>query len=453
MLFGLFLLGKGLLKIGNEKHGSLLPFNESVQNAPGHLCENFGGCFMAGDGRVNEHMVLASMHTLFLREHNRIAKILSDINSHWDGERIYQETRKIVGAVLQKITYEDFLPIIIGPRPLPKYEGYNPNTNPGILNSFATAAFRFGHSLIRPTFDRLDKGFNPTGKPLLLRELFFNNTFINKYGIDELLLGLVGNESQIVDRELAADLLDHLFERPGSPGLNLAALNIQRGRDHGLPGYNAFRKYCGLTDAKSFSNTFKEIKNKENRRLLAKLYNDDPNLADLWVAGLAEVPANGGMVGATFRCIIREQMRRTRDGDRLFYRRRGVFSKRQLKQIRKATLSKIFCDNLQKIVSIQPNAFLSGSEKYQRVVCERVPGMDLEAWRGKVSTRVINLSIYTYHFINYLFHFHENYYSPRSHLLKSDDMWINAYHGLKIFEDCPCISSIKFVFAQKQVKE
>ena len=338
-------------------------------------------CFLSGDTRTNEQMVLACMHTLFVREHNRIARKLGEINKHWNNEKIYQETRKIVGAVLQKITYEDFLPIIIGRNTLPKYRKYNARINPGILNSFATAAFRFGHSLIRPTFDRLDKGFNPTGNPLPLRQLFFNNTFINNVGIEQLLLGLLGNESQTVDRQLADGLLNNLFERPSSPGLNLAALNIQRGRDHGLPGYNAFRRRCGLKNAKSFRDTAKEIVDSKNRRLLSQLYNDDPNLADLWVAGLAETPAAGGIVGATFGCIIREQMKRVRDGDRFFYEKKGVFSKKQLAEIKKTSFSRILCDNLKNIVSVQKDSFQAGTV-YNRVSCGRIPGINLDEWKS-----------------------------------------------------------------------
>ena len=322
------------------------------------------------------------MHTLFLREHNRIATTLGKINQHWDGEKIYQETRKIIGAVLQKITYEDFLPIIIG-HALLEYEGYDPTINPGILNSFATAAFRFGHSLIRPTFDILDKGFNPTGNPLPLRQLFFNNTFIRERGIDELMLGLLGNKSQRVDRKLADGILNNLFERENSPGLNLAALNIQRGRDHGLPGYNAYRRFCGLKDARSFYDTRDEIPSFLNRKILSKLYDSDPNIADLWVAGLAETPAFPALVGRTFGCIIREQMRRLRDGDRFFYENPGVFKPSQLEQIRKASLSKIMCDNLKSIVSVQKNAFLADSKRRPRVMCKEISGIDLHEWKGK----------------------------------------------------------------------
>ena len=368
-----------MLKTSSGINGDFLPLDDRELEGFNSLCEP--NCFIAGDSRSNEQMVLACMHTLFIREHNRIARDLKTLNPHWDSEKIFQETRKIVGGVLQKITYEDFLPIILGPNPLPSYDGYDPTVNPGIMNSFATAAFRFGHSLIRPTFDRLNKGFNPTGDPLPLRQMFFNNTFINKFGIDELLLGLLGNESQTVDREIANDLLDNLFERPKSPGLNLAALNIQRGRDHGLPGYNAFRRVCGLSNARSFGDTAKEIVDSENRQLLSELYDDNPNLADLWVAGLAEAPSAGEIVGKTFGCIIREQMKRLRDGDRFFYERSGVFSKQQLVEIKKASLSKIMCDNLKNITSVQKDSFRPGSRYNVRKSCDGIPGIDLGAWK------------------------------------------------------------------------
>ena len=394
-IYFLILLGKGLLKTSN---GDLLPFDNCNCGigAPNNLCFNFGGCFKAGDDRSNEQTALASIHTLFVREHNRIAKILAINNPQLDGERIYQETRRIVGAVLQKITYKDFLPIILGSDDtLPKYKGYKPNVDPSISNAFATAAFRFGHSLIRQTFDRVNAGFNNVGDPVPLRQLFFNNTLINKFGIEPLLLGLLANESQQVDRELAVGLLDDLFERENSHGLNLAALNIQRGRDHGLPGYNAYRKFCGLGNARRFKHTKKQITDKKVRNKLSRLYEDNPNNADLWPVGLAEKPIKGGLVGATFRCIIRDQFTRSRDGDKFFYENPGVFTGEQLKEIRKASLSRILCDNLKNVVSVQRNAFQAGSAKHPRVTCESIPGMNLCGWIGKVNTLKCVLAFHT----------------------------------------------------------
>lgn len=369
------------MRMEHNENGDYLPTDSSQLIFPNHLCQGLGGCFMAGDTRSSEQQVLSAMHTVFVREHNRIARFMKTINPHWKGEKIYQEVRKIVYAVLQKITYHDYIPIIIG-NTMPRYRGYDRTVNPDILHSFATAAYRFGHSTIRPMFDLLNENYDPSEDPMPLRFLFFNNTYMRRHGIDHLLLGMLGNSSEPVDHTIASALLNNLFERPNSPGLNLAALNIQRSRDHGLPGYNAYRRFCGLKSAKGFQDTRKEIPSSRNRRVLAKLYNDNPDLADLWVAGLAEAPSRGSAVGPTFGCIIREQYRRLRDGDSYYYKRPGVFTKKQVEEIEKTTISRILCDNLKSIVSIQRNAFHAGSSRQRRMECGEIPGIDLQVWKG-----------------------------------------------------------------------
>ena len=372
---------KGLLRVSSGPSGDLLPETSDQLEVP---CLPINTqCFLAGDVRSNEQVSLNSFHTLFVREHNRIATELKKINDNWKGEKIYQETRKILGAVLQKIVYCDYLPLIIGRGKLQAYVRYDPSVNPGISNAFATAAYRFGHSAIRAEFDLLGPDFNafdPASPSINIRFMFFNNTIIRReFGIEHILLGLVGNNSALVDRKLASGLVENLFERPesGSPALNLAALNIQRSRDHGLPSYNEFRKLCQLTDAKTFEDTAAEIQNEENRRILRDLYNDDPNLAELWVAGLAETPLPGATVGRTFSCIIAKQFQRTRDGDR-FYFENGIFTRDQLRQIKIASLSRIYCDNVEGIVSMNKNAFKLG----ERINCGRIPGINFDFWKG-----------------------------------------------------------------------
>ena len=116
-------------------------------------------CFKAGDSRSNEHTGLTAYHTVWMREHNRLARELSFLNPHWEDERLYQEARRILAAEMQHITYNEWLPIVLGPEYmaeldiLPLAHGYSSNynekINPTILNSFSTAAFRFGHTLIQ----------------------------------------------------------------------------------------------------------------------------------------------------------------------------------------------------------------------------------------------------------------------------------------------------------------
>ena len=381
-------LGKdGLLRM-TEKN--LLVPDPDIKGHPDDLCIDSGGCFLSGDSRVNEQMSLASMHTLFNREHNRIAGILKHINHHWDDEKLYQETRKIIGGILQKITYEDYLPKILGNDGVLPFQGYQYDVNPGILNEFSTAAFRYGHSLIRPFFDVLDSGYNPVREPISLKEMFFNNLFIQKHGIEPILLGLLANTSQNVDPFLAQGLTKHLFERDHIVGLNLASLNIQRGRDHGLSGYNTYRKLCGMKSAETFEDVALEIKNKKYRERLKELYKT-PDKVDLWVAGLAEDPLPDAAVGPTFHCIMSKQFRNLRNGDRFYYEEKDVFTTEQLREIKKVTLSQIMCHNLKDIVSIQKDAFIAPTCQEARVSCDRIlqHSINLQAWTGKYKTNVI----------------------------------------------------------------
>ena len=114
---------------------------------------------MLGDSRVNQHPTLAVTQTVFLREHNRLAGELSYMNPHWDDERVYHEARRILIGQMQHITYNEFLPIIVGRDRMQELgmlplehgfsEDYDETLNPTIMNEFAAAAYRFGHSLIQ----------------------------------------------------------------------------------------------------------------------------------------------------------------------------------------------------------------------------------------------------------------------------------------------------------------
>ncbi|KAF2898261.1 hypothetical protein ILUMI_07914, partial [Ignelater luminosus] len=124
-------------------------------------------CFEAGEIRVNEQLVLTCMHTLMAREHNRVANALAQINPHWDDETLFQEARRINIAEIQHVTYNEFLPILLGKDVMQKFglllqkegywDGYDNNVNPNIIDAFAAAAFRFGHSLLPTAVERWSK--------------------------------------------------------------------------------------------------------------------------------------------------------------------------------------------------------------------------------------------------------------------------------------------------------
>ncbi len=230
--------------------GNLLPLNTAgLPNAGGPD----PGMFLAGDVRANDQVGLTAMHTLFVREHNRLADLLATQNPVLTDEDLYQTSRRIVGAEMQIITYNEFLPMLLGPG-TPSSLGYvyDPAVNASMGNEFSTAFYRFGHSMLDPNLLLVDNSGTTTGT-LALRDAFFNPDFLkaDPTRVDQLLMGLSVQQAQEIDTLLIDDVRNFLFGPPGSGGMDLAALNIQRGRDHGLPDYNTLRVAYGLAPVAS----------------------------------------------------------------------------------------------------------------------------------------------------------------------------------------------------------
>jgi hypothetical protein len=135
----------GKLRTGPGPEGPRMPKNSGGLPNAGGPALNF---FLAGDIRSNEHVVLTSMHTLFVREHNRLCAEIGGKHPGLKDEEVYLRARKIVGALMQVITYNEFLPALLGKKAITDYKGYNDTVNAGISNEFSTACYRVGHSML-----------------------------------------------------------------------------------------------------------------------------------------------------------------------------------------------------------------------------------------------------------------------------------------------------------------
>ena len=232
-----FRSNRGLLRTGILMPGGkpLLPPNEGepidcqMDANAAHV-----PCFQAGDHRANEQLGLVAMHTLWMREHNRVAGEILRYNTHWDGDLVFHEARKIVGAQLQHITYKHWLPNVLGPSGMQKigeYKGYDPTVDGTMLNEFATAAFRFGHSMINPVIYRLNETLHPIAEGNLpLHKAFFAPfRIVEEGGIDPVLRGLFAKPAKQLtpDEFLNSELTEKLFKLAHDVALDLAALNIQ----------------------------------------------------------------------------------------------------------------------------------------------------------------------------------------------------------------------------------
>lgn len=345
--------------------GNLLPYNTTDgefdspvdPNAP-FMADAVGFAprlFVAGDIRANENPLLMTFHTLFVREHNRRADIIKAENPDWSDEEIYQLARKYISGHIQAITYNEWLPAM--GVAIAEYTGYIDTINAQLSNTFTAAAFRVGHTLLNSVLLRVDYNGNelPQGH-MLLRNGFFNPTAIPEVGgIDPYLAGMGQQTQQSMDNRVVDDIRNFLFGPPGAGGTDLASINIQRGRDRGLPNFNAIRQAYGLptyfvleqinADVNVFGPLF-------------QAYFGDINRVDPWVGMLAETPVAGSLFGETLLTILAQQFTGLRDGDRFFYLNDPVLTEAQKAEIDQTTFRDIVMHNTD-ITLMQDNVFLA----------------------------------------------------------------------------------------------
>jgi len=269
------------------------------------------------------------------------------------------------------------------------YTGYNESVNPTIANAFAAAAFRFGHSLVKDSISRCNKEFRKVPFHVELHKEMNNPSNLHNFGsVDRILLGLCNEKLARRDEFISEELTNHLFQTPRSGfGMDLASLNIQRGRDHGLAPYNIWREQCGLRRFKAWQE-MELVMDKDTVSRLENVYEHVDDI-DIFTGGMAEKPVVGGIVGPTFACIIGQQFLNLRKGDRFWYENGnhpGELTPAQLQEIRKTSLARVVCDCLDDIELLQPFAFLQPDQfANKRTSCKGsgIPRMNLEPWKEK----------------------------------------------------------------------
>jgi len=253
-----------------------------------------------------------------------------------------------------------------------------------------------GHTLIRNTFLLLDRQFRAQGFSQLFIPVkdFYNPAVFfregnNPYG--GILIGLVGILARQVDNIFVEAVREQLiFEGPTFDGTvgDLPAINIQRGRDHGLPGYVKFREACGARPAKFFPDLLDTITQDQINRL-KRVYANVEDI-DLFAGGISEFPTGGSVLGFTFTCILTQQFKLLRAGDRFWYERDQPtsFTAAQLAQIRKATIARVICDNADGVVFIQKRAMegrTRTSGNNPAFFCEDLDFVDLNVFKEEES--------------------------------------------------------------------
>jgi hypothetical protein len=271
---------------------------------------------VAGDVRANENIALTAIHTLFAREYNRIVAALPRVLSE---SAKYELARRVVGAEIQYITYNEFLPGL--GVTLDRYRGYDPNVNPGLSNEFAVVGYR-AHSMIHGEFDvaveagtysraqlaafraagiAVEDGDDGPELAIPLHVAFGNPSLLRAVGLGRLLKSLGAERQYKNDEQIDNALRSVLFQVPkpgaanpascGAPRVNadcftgvqdLGAIDIQRGRDHGMPSYNDLRRAYGLAPKRSFTAITGEATARFPRSLSARRPGtiDDPRILE-----------------------------------------------------------------------------------------------------------------------------------------------------------------------------
>ena len=257
-----------------------------------------------------------------------------------------------MSAEIARITYNEFLPHLLGDKTIKAYQGYKPGVDARLSEEFAGAAFRFGHSIVSANLEKTDEQGNEIGNAVTLKDAFFQAPaeFIANGGADGLLRHLSGDLSNALDVHIVDDLRNFLFGP--SAGMDLAAINIQRGRDLGLGTLNETRLALGL---KAYT-SFEAISSDATTAASLKAAYGDVNKVELWIGGLAENHLAGAMVGQTFNLIISKQFEALRDCDRLWYQNQG-FDSATLKEIESTTLSSLILKDTN-TKHIQADAFV-----------------------------------------------------------------------------------------------
>lgn len=317
---------------------NLLPRNDgninnfdNKMNSPKSGKRDRGQFFIAGDSRSNENPQLTALHTLFMRMHNEIANDLAVKFNTQSDEWLYQSARRVCQAYFQSVVYNEYLPVMTGsklpdcPTTADGPQCFDQEVQIGISDIFSIAAFRVGHTMVGNFVHRRDA--NGADMPKLkLEEVFFSRaSLLERDGIEVYIRGAIWNQAQKVDRFIVDALRNFLFEFvKGESGFDLAAINIQRGRDSNLPSFAEVKqRFLGVTVT-----TFEQITSDTTTIELLRGVYSDARSVELWVGLLCEDPAGNAPMGPTLVAIWRNEFERLRRGDVYFYQNKNRYDER-----------------------------------------------------------------------------------------------------------------------------
>lgn len=290
----------------------------------------------------------------------------------------------------QNLVFNEYLPLLLGwekvqqlglvDPPHGHTYFYNPDLPPMTLTESAVAAFRFGHSTVDGFFRLLNRDEPPEIVPIA--DVFTDpSKILEPNSFDRMMYSFGEQPQQQVDNYKTFGVTRFMFPEGKPYGSDLAAINMQRGRDYAMRPYNDYRELVGLPQVTDFRQLG------EMGELLAQVY-ESPDDIDFWVGGVVEAPANGAVVGPTFNHVLATAYSRYKFGDRYYFTNSpeinpGAFTLRQLREIRRTSLASIICANVDNRFDFYqaPEAFMQPSQHNVPVPCANYHVLGLGAWR------------------------------------------------------------------------
>ena len=286
-----------------------------IVDAENNLATDANGRILTGDVRAGENQALLSMHTMFAREHNRLVDELAERDPSLTADELYQAARTRVEAEVQAITYNEYLPMLVGRERDIRVSGLRQPVNPGISLEFATAVFRLGHSQVSPEIQRLLEN----GQTIEAGNLDFGA------GLRRFAVGGRGERRHRSDpagawRRHVAGARQPDRRRSALAPDRRAGQWHHRSRVAQHPAWPRPRpaelqrdaRSARVSPARQVSRTSPPTPKSPPG---SKQAYGDVDLVDLWVGGLSEDDVEGGMVGETFAAVLVDQFERLRDGD------------------------------------------------------------------------------------------------------------------------------------------
>ena len=255
-----------ILQVADSDPGTTDDFDPSTYDD-----ELLNAHFVTGDGRGNENIALTAVHHIFHSEHNRqvaeiqntlvadalasgnvtflndwlatdVLAVPGDVSTLvWDGERLFQAAKFATEMQYQHLVFEEFARKV---QPnIDEFLMYDATIDPAIVAEFAHVVYRFGHSLLTETVDRLDPNFVSSDIDLI--EAFLNPLAFDNDGAlsaaeaaGAIVRGMTRQAGNEIDEFVTEALRNNLLGLP----LDLPTINLTRGRDTGVPSLNAARR-------------------------------------------------------------------------------------------------------------------------------------------------------------------------------------------------------------------